>query len=140
MSENINQEIVSELRRIRSVVRGVFWLLLLLMIFSVLGALVSRRSRSASSADSWSSVDTAMRQQDFPKALTQAQALVAGQPSYWYGQSYLGAIYLAMGDVTNAHTHYLRAYELFPNEENEKDLAAIRKRLADSQPMKLLSR
>ena len=81
-----------------------------------------------------------MRQQDFAKALAEAQALVAAQPNYYYGHAYLGAIYLAIGNVTNAHTHYLRAYELFPNEESEKDLAAIRKRLDEPQPMRLLWR
>jgi tetratricopeptide (TPR) repeat protein len=140
MSDDINQEIVSELRRIRSVGRGVFWLLLLLMIFSVLGALVSRRSRTESKTDSWSSVDTAMRQQDFPKALAEAQALVARQPNYYYGQAYLGAIYLAMGDLTNAETHYLHSYELFPNEEGEKDLAAVRKRIAAGGNFRLLTK
>ena len=114
--------------------------LLLLVIVSFLAVPISRRSRSASSVASWESVNTAMRQQDFPKALAEAQALVTQQPNYYYGHAYLGAIYLAMGEVTNAQTHYLRAYELFPNEQSEKDLAAVRKRLAEPQPMRLLSR
>ena len=71
-----------------------------------------------------------MRDQDFPAALSMAQALVARQPNYYYGHAYLGAIYLAMGDVTNAEAQYSRAYELFPNEESQKDLAAVRKRMA----------
>ena len=140
MSDDINQEILAELRGLRSIGRRLFWLLLLLLIVSVFAFPIPRRWRSASSAASWESVTTAMRQQDFPKALTEAQALVAKQPNYYYGHAYLGAIYLAMGDVTNAQTHYLRAYELFPNDESEKDLAAVRKRLAEPQPMKLLSR
>jgi len=69
-----------------------------------------------------------------------AQTLVARQPDYYYGQGYLGAIYLAIGDVTNAESHYLRAYELFPNQEVEKDLSAVRKRLAEKQPMRFLSK
>ena len=81
-----------------------------------------------------------MRQQDFPKALSVAQALVARQPNYYYGQAYLGAIYLAMGDVTNAEIHYSRAYELFPNEQSDKDLAAVRNRLADGRALRLLSK
>ncbi len=140
MTEDINQEILAELRGVRSIGRRLFSLLLLLVIVSFLAVPSSRRSRSASSVASWESVNTAMRQQDFPKALAEAQALVTQQPNYYYGHAYLGAIYLAMGEVTNAQTHYLRAYELFPNEQSEKDLAAVRKRLAEPQPMRLLSR
>jgi tetratricopeptide (TPR) repeat protein len=139
MNGEIDQQI-EELRGVRTICRRLFWLLLLVLIVSVLAFPISQHSRSTPAASSWSSVDTAMRQQDFPKALAEAQALVAGQPNYYYGHAYLGLIYLATGDVTSAHTHYLRAYELFPNEESEKDLAAIRKRLAAQQPIKLLSR
>ena len=61
-----------------------------------------------------------------------ANTLVERQPNYYYGQAYLGAIYVAVGDLTNAESHYLRAYELFPNEQAEKDLAAARKSLGGS--------
>ena len=67
------------------------------------------------------------------------QALVAAQPNYYYGHAYLGEIYLAMGDVTNAEAQYLRAHELFPNEESDKDLAAVRKRKAVGGVFKLLT-
>jgi len=140
MSEDINQEILAELRKATSTGRRVLWVLLLLLIVSVLAFPMSRRSRSASSVSSWESVTTAMRQQDFQRALAEAQALVARQPNYYYGQAYLGAIYLSMGDLTNAEVHYSRSFELFPNEQGEKDFAAIRKRLADSQANRLLSR
>jgi hypothetical protein len=43
-----------------------------------------------------------------------------------------------MGDITNSETEYLRAYELFPSEDNEKNLTAVRKRIAtahDTQPL-----
>jgi Flp pilus assembly protein TadD len=118
----------------------VFWLLVLVLVVSVVTYPISRRSRSISGAATWETVNTAMRQQDFRKALAEAQTLAAGEPNYYFGEAYLGAIYLAMGDVTNAEAHYLRAYELFPNEQMEKDLAAVRKRLAGQQPMKLLSK
>src|SRR4051812_18375707 len=105
MSEDINQEVLTELRKISSTSRRVFWLLLLLVILSVLAFPLSRHSRTSSSVASWEAVNTAMRQQDFPKALAEAQDLVTRQPNYYYGQAYLGTIYLAMGDVTNAETH-----------------------------------
>jgi hypothetical protein len=44
-----------------------------------------------------------------------------------------------MGNVSEAEAHYKRAYDLFPNEESEKNLAAVRKRMTNSAPMKLLS-
>ena len=140
MSEEHNQEILAELRGVRSIGRRLFWLLLLLLIVSVLAFPISRRSWSASSVASWDSVTTAMRQQDFPKALAEAQGLVAQQPNYYYGHAYLGAIYLAIGDVTNAEAQYSRAFELFPNEQSEKDLAAVRKRKAAGGDLKLLTK
>jgi Flp pilus assembly protein TadD len=72
-----------------------------------------------------------MSRQDFPAALSMAQALAARQPSYYYGHTYLGVIYLAMGDVTNAEAQYSRSYELFPSENSAKDLAAVRKRMTN---------
>jgi tetratricopeptide (TPR) repeat protein len=137
MSDDINREILGELRKLKRV----FYLMLVLIAIGVVPAFFRGFSRGISQAGpSWQSVDTAMKRQDFPKALAAAQALVAQQPNYYYGEAYLGVIYLAMGDLTNAETHYLRSYELFPNEESQKDLAAVRKRLAEQRAMKLLSK
>ena len=80
-----------------------------------------------------------MSRQDFQSALSMANTLVERQPNYYYGQSYLGVIYMAVGNLTNAESHYLRAYELFPDEQAEKDLAAVRKRMGTSPQMKALS-
>lgn len=137
MSDDINREILGELRKLKRV----FYVILVLIAIGVVPAFFRGFSRGISQAGpSWQSVDTAMKRQDFPKALADAQALVAQQPNYYYGEAYLGVIYLAMGDLTNAETHYLRSYELFPNEESQKDLAAVRKRLAEQRAMKLLSK
>jgi cytochrome c-type biogenesis protein CcmH/NrfG len=137
MSEDINQEILAELRKLKRVL----YALLVLIIVCTLPAFFRGFSRGVSQpAPSWRSVDSAMSQQDFPKALAEAQALVLQQPQYSYGEAYLGVIYLAMGDLTNAEIHYLRSYELFPNEDGQKDLAAIRRRLAGQQPIRLLSK
>ena len=137
MSDDINQEILAELRK----VRRMFYLTLAFVIVGALPAFYGGFSRGVSQAvPSWQRVTTAMQRQDFSVALSMAQALVASQPNYYYGHAYLGAIYLAMGDVTNAEAHYSRAYELFPNEESEKDLAAVRKRVAAGGDFKLLSK
>jgi cytochrome c-type biogenesis protein CcmH/NrfG len=140
MSEDINQEILAELRKVRSLNRRMFYLILVLVIVIVLSFPVSRHLRGSSQADSWEQVTTAMKRQDFPEALSVAQALVARQPNDPYGHAYLGAIYLPMNDLTNAEAQYSRAYDLFPSEENEKNLAAIRKRLAVPHGIQLLSR
>ena len=136
MSEDINQEILAELRKLKRV----FYVILVFIILGALPAFYAGFTRGYSQANSWDRVRKAMSRQDFPAALSMAQALVARQPDYYYGHAYLGAIYLAMGDVTNAETQYSRAYKLFPNEESQKDLAAVRKRLAVGGDFKLLSK
>ncbi len=137
MSEDPDREAVAELRKIK---RGVYALLVFVIIGAV-PAFYAGFSRTLSQrVPSWDGVTAAMRRQDFPRALSIARVLVAQQPDYYYGHAYLGAIYMAEGDVTNAEAEYLRAYELFPNEESEKDLAAARKRLPKRHPMTLLSK
>src|ERR1017187_5621405 len=137
MSEASNQEILVELRKLKRV----FYVILVFIIVGAVPAFYQGFSRGFSqAAPSWERVRTAMGQQDFPVALSMAQTLVARQPDYYYGHDYLGAIYLAMGDVTNAEAQYSRAYELFPNEENEKDLTAVRKRMGTVHDFKLLLR
>jgi cytochrome c-type biogenesis protein CcmH/NrfG len=135
MSEDTNQEILKELqksRRSNQVLMVVITISLLLVTIS--------RQKPAESDHSWAAVQTAIRQLDYTRALTLAQANVARQPSDYYGHSYLGIIYLAMGDVTNSEAEYSRAYQLFPTEDNDKTLSAVRKRLAAGGDFKLLSK
>ena len=137
MSDDINQEILAELRK----VRRMFYLTLAFVIIGALPTFYQGFSRGRSQATpSWQRVTTAMQRQEFSTAMSMAQTLVASQPNYYYGHAYLGAIYLAMGDVKNAEAHYSRAYELFPNEESEKDLSAVRKRGVPVGDFKLLSK
>jgi tetratricopeptide (TPR) repeat protein len=136
MSDDINREILLELRKLKRV----FYLVLVFVILGSVPAFYVGFTRGSSKPNSWDQVTTAMRRQDFSKALSMGQALVSSQPNYYYGHAYLGAIYLAMGDVTNAEAHYLRAYELFPNEESGKDLAAARNRKAAGGGFKLLTK
>jgi cytochrome c-type biogenesis protein CcmH/NrfG len=135
MTDGINEEILLELRKLKRAT----YLIMVFVLLSILPAFYYSFRRAQPAANSWDTVNTAMRRQDFRAALSQARSFVTAQPYYHYGHAYLGAIYLAMGDVTNAHTCYLHAYELFPNEQNEKDLDAVRKRLSQPPPMKLLS-
>jgi cytochrome c-type biogenesis protein CcmH/NrfG len=135
MSEDINQEILAEIRKSRRSTQ-----ILLAVIGGVLLLVSFTHQKPAEPAHSWSAVQTDIRQLDFPKALALAQANVAIQSSDYHGHSYLGFIYLSMGDVTNPEAEYLRAYQLVPSEDNEKSLAAVRKRLAAGGDFKLLSK
>jgi cytochrome c-type biogenesis protein CcmH/NrfG len=136
MSEDINAEILAELRRLKRV----FYIILIFIIVGALPAFYTGLTRPSTSGDSWARVRTAMDRQDFPAAFLMAQALTARQPDYYYGHSFLGAIYLAMGDVANSEAQYSQAYQLFPSEDGAKDLAAVRKRLAAGAAFKLLSK
>ena len=120
MSDDINQEILTEMRKWR---RSNQWLLACIGIVVIILDVVNH-SKTSSQEHSWTSVDAAFRQGDFPRSLALTQAIVDRQPDYYYGHVYLGSIYLAMDYLTNSEAEYQRAYELFPNEENEKNLAA----------------
>src|ERR1700722_9571391 len=137
MSEDINQEILVELRKIRTISRRMCYLI---VIFIIVCAIPAFQQGWSHGGDSWGQVESAMRRQDFPAALSMARSLVLQQPDYSYGHAWLGVIYLAMDDVTNSEAEYSRAYQLFPGEEYEKDIAAVRKRMAAGASFKLLSK
>ncbi|PWU20117.1 MAG: hypothetical protein C5B50_04675 [Verrucomicrobia bacterium] len=87
-------------------------------------------ARTSSRSNPWSQVRTAVEEQDFARALTLANDVIARNPSDYYGYTYLGYVYLALGDLTNSQANYQRAFELWPVEENEKNLNAIKSRIA----------
>lgn len=137
MNNDINQEILGELRKLRRNHQAATWLAVAVIIAAVAYVAVlqreQRRYRETSQAARqaqprpWDEVDAAMDRLDYPKALSLAHALAALRTNYYYGHAYLGNIYLALGQATNAEAHYLRAYELWPDDDNEKSLAAIRR-------------
>jgi len=133
MSEDINQEILKEIRKSR---RSTQILLAFIAVVMIAASLAHQKPTEPD--HSWTAVQAAAKQLDYSRALTMAQANVALQPSDYYGHSYLGYIYLAMGDVTNSEAEYSRAYQLFPSEDNAKDLAAVRKRLTMGQGINIL--
>ena len=133
MSEDINQDILKELKKSRRSNQMILVVASLVVLISFI-----LRPKPSNPENSWTGVDSAMRRLDFPKALSLAKDNVERQPDYeHYGHAYLGVIYLAMDDVTNSEAQYLRAYELFPSEDNEKNLAAVRKRLAAGKDSKI---
>jgi cytochrome c-type biogenesis protein CcmH/NrfG len=144
MNEDINQQILQELRAIR---RSAQWSVYLgLLALGVLAAyflfvrpqfsrsridryLDARQPSQPVPADPWSDITAALDQGDNQKALSLAQGFVTRLPNYHYTHACLGSVYVAMNDFTNAEAAYVRAVELYPAEEHEKALAAVRKRL-----------
>ena len=120
---DINQEILVELRKMRRTNQwaSAFVIVILVILSGYLVWLKPAKSE-------WSEVTAAMRQSDYPRALTLAQAVVARRPSDYYGHWYLGKIYLALDDVPHAESEYARAYELNPIDDLRKQLDAIRTR------------
>src|SRR5882724_6067212 len=107
MSENINQEILVELRRLKRL----FYLILIFVIIGTAPSFYAGFTRGSTSANSWERVRSAMNRQDFPAALSMSRTLVDSQPNYYYGHAFLGAIYLAMATlqilkrITREHMH-----------------------------------
>jgi cytochrome c-type biogenesis protein CcmH/NrfG len=137
MSEDINQELLVELRKIRTISRRLCYLI---VVFIIVCAVPLFQQGRRQDSDSWQQVRAAVDRGDCQKALSMAQALIARQPDYAYGHAYLGYVYLVMDDLTNAEAEYARAYQLFPDEADQKDLDAVRKRLAAGADFKLLSK
>ena len=70
-----------------------------------------------------------MDKEDLDDALRIATELMNKNPRNAYGEQTLGFINKDMGALASAEKHFARAYELFPSEDNEKNLTAIRKAL-----------
>ena len=69
-----------------------------------------------------------MHQYDYPRALKLTQGFLAAHPDDYYAHGYLGYIYLQMDDLAHAEEEYSRSYELWPSEDTQKHLEAVRKR------------
>lgn len=147
MNQDINAEILAELRSMRrhSQYAACFTIMMVLVFIAYISWSVRERqstwsgrpqAQSAapasvfSSEEVWSKISAALDEGDNQKALSIAQDFVARQPSYYYSHATLGSAYIAIGDFTNAEAAYARTVDLYPDEEYEKALAAVRKRLA----------
>ena len=135
MSEDINNEILKELKRSRRFNQTVMVVIGVVVILNLVF-----HTRPAEPTLSWSAPQSAIRQLDYARAVSLVKANIAHQPNDYYGYQYLGIIYLAMGDLTNSETQFSRSYALFPSEENEKYLAAVRKRMSSEAGFKMLSK
>ncbi len=89
----------------------------------------SRQLTQQTPADSYATVRSAMDCLDYDKATQILQRIVLQYPNDYYGFVYLGNVALATGRLKEAESHYSRAYAVFPSEDNERALRAVRKRI-----------
>lgn len=123
-SENMNQQLISELRELH---QRQWWTTILLIALLVLTVyLISELPRREISP--WTDVYRARRQYDYSRAVKLAKGITARYPNDYYGHEYLGDIYLEMGDLANAEAEYSRAYELAPPQVLQEKLKGVRKR------------
>ena|SRR3989304_4989366 len=139
MNEETEGRILDELRNLNASARkanriaaiaisilGVFVALSLLTI--PLREHMYFRSKSTSqAADSWREARSLLDQGEIQKGREMTQRLVQKHPHYYYGYVLLGSLNQEEGKLKQAEENYAKAYNLFPTEENEKNLAAIRK-------------
>jgi tetratricopeptide (TPR) repeat protein len=135
MSDSI-ADILDELKKIRSKIENNTAILVLLIAGFVLYAMyqfysspTSSRSRQRET-ETWSSVNTALDNFQYDKATDVAQRLTEKNPNYYYGYAVLGHIALERNRLKEAEGYFARAFELFPTDDNEQKIQAVRKRLA----------
>ncbi len=133
MNEQINQQILDELRRQTQLVKTSSIIVpVIFLIFIVVAILFTPhiankyRQTPQKTPRSWGEVSSLFDSCNYQEALRIAKALTEKSPEYWYGYSYIGSIYNALGDHKNAEANFAKAYELFPTKENKEKLEAIR--------------
>ena len=112
------------------------WVLLFLPIFILFGGFLSYREHKKRmetvqmpEQDSCRAIENAMDEFKYDKAAGMAQRLSIKYPNDTCGFYYLGRVSLVTGHLKEAEKNYLRTYELFPSENSEKTLQALRKRM-----------
>ena len=133
MNDDHTQNILNEVRKTRKVVVCIFIIFMIYFAISVYSFIHSqlRWQRYSSTPDkttmSWHVVQQIMDTGDFELALTEAEKNVEEAPDYFRGYKILGHIYLAMRQPIKAEESFSKAYDLFPSEENLKNLEAVQK-------------
>jgi tetratricopeptide (TPR) repeat protein len=133
MSDQYNQEILDELRKQTklwkntTIITPVIFFIIIGLIF-VSGRYFLKKDQPArpQAKPSWTQARDAFDNCNYEDALHVAKILTEKSPKYWYGYSFLGGMYTAMGDFKNAEINFAKAYELFPTKENKENLDAVR--------------
>jgi len=152
MSEETERQIVEELRNLNAVARktskATTIALLILGVFVVAffatvplrHKLYSRVTSPSQERDTWAQARTLMDEGEMDKGKEMLERLLREYPDYYYGHALLAFFYQEIGDLNAAEKSYAQAADLFPTEENEETLEAIREaiqrkeRAAGSQP------
>lgn len=135
MNDEIGKQILDEMRahnrfNRKAAVVPLAVLVAFVCVYIPFKEITYRRGRATlQSSASWSEARSLLDRAEYTKALHMTRELVKKTPKWYYGYSLLGSIHQTMGDLSKAEENYARAYELFPTEENEKDLLAVRKAL-----------
>lgn len=132
MDAETEKQILCELRKQnRMSMICIVWLGVLVTLFVVS---IAFRDRIASSlmagslpTDSWREARTLVDKEDYKKGTEMIRRLIAKHPKYYYGYKLMGSVEQELGNLKETEENYAKAYDLFPSEDNEKDLAAIRK-------------
>ena len=133
MNDDHAQKVLNEARKIRKIVVWIFIIFMIYFAMSVYSFIHSqlRWRRYSSTPDktsmSWHVVQQLMDTGEFELALTEANKNIEESPDYFRGYKILGHIYLAMRQPGKAEEAFSKAYELFPSEENHKNLEAVQK-------------
>ena len=134
MNEEINQKILDELRKQTQYYRRSLIYTLIIIFFFIgltifLTPYIQRqfKEKSDQTSPSWTEVNRAYDAGHLDAALNMAKQLLAKNPHDWYAYSYLGSLYISMGDIENAERNLAKAYSLFPTKENKERLEAIKK-------------
>lgn len=78
-------------------------------------------------ADSWRAARTLVDAGDLAHGKEMICRLIARNPRNYYGYRLMGFVEQELGDLKESEKNFTRACDLFPTEENEKNLAAIRR-------------
>jgi cytochrome c-type biogenesis protein CcmH/NrfG len=139
MTEETDRQILEELRNLNRLIRKAHWANVVAMtvlavfviaFFATLPLrhrLYSHHQPTMPVADSWRQARTLLDQGETEKGKEMLERLLRKYPDYYYGHVLMGSVYQEAGDLRSAEKSYARAAELFPDEDNEKTLVAIRK-------------
>jgi cytochrome c-type biogenesis protein CcmH/NrfG len=127
VSEDTNQEILAELRKLTQINQRAYYLLIVIVIAVAATIFFEKKTHQQ---DPWKNVNLAWDQQDYSEALSLAQNILSKDTNNAWGHEYLGNIYFRMGDITNAEAAYKQAYQLYPSKTYEDNIQTIEKRIA----------
>jgi tetratricopeptide (TPR) repeat protein len=139
MDADMGQQILDELRNHTRVLKGASrafavataWLgilVVLTMVSLFFGDRISAAFRARETPpDSWREARALMDRGDLQPSREMLGRMIARNPRNFYNHRLLGFVEQQRGNLVESEAAFARAFELFPSEENEKNLAAIRR-------------